>query len=105
MRVMLLGCEGTGKTSFVKRLIGSVSSSENKKFTKEVLIEKKEGENTQCYDLFTYEEPNKKYKISIWDFSGKLFSFIQFLNNFVYFNFINFCINFYFLLFLFYFLF
>jgi len=70
VRIMVIGNQDVGKTSFKTRLIGSSDEKKNEENHKKVLNEKKEYEMTHGVDIFNWKSKDDKTLFSIWDFAG-----------------------------------
>ena len=69
IRMMVIGCESVGKSSFKKRLIASSDSKLNKVAWNQVKVERREEHMTHGVEIEFWKEKGKVF--SLWDFAGK----------------------------------
>eukprot|EP01091_Cochliopodium_minus_P008760 TRINITY_DN2038_c0_g1_i1.p1 TRINITY_DN2038_c0_g1~~TRINITY_DN2038_c0_g1_i1.p1 ORF type:complete len:1330 (-),score=374.41 TRINITY_DN2038_c0_g1_i1:37-3537(-) len=70
IRIMIVGCENVGKTSFKKRLIGSSSEEDNRLAFQSVKTVKREEDMTHGVDITEWFSSKHDRLLSIWDFAG-----------------------------------
>ena len=70
IRLMIIGCENVGKTTFKKRLVGTSSKKDNFVANIDVQHEKREEEMTHGVEVTTWRDDQFGVFFSIWDFAG-----------------------------------